>query len=328
MDIRNLAIVIMFLSLSFNLYAETAYVTAQASYREVIITGFTRARSTMKLASEVSGKIKEVFADIGETLPEKGKFACLDDTFIEIDIELARNDEAQRAVEVQFFNKQVSRHRKLVSKKSASVSELDDLKRQLKNAQKQLISAKLKRQRLEENRLRHCIDAPFGWRVIERDIEPGQWINAGETIGLIGDYYRLLIPLTLSAAELTVLKNMPAEIELLLIDYNLPIVAKIERISPAFDEHSRKIRVDLVVEGDLPDYRGGMRVELTVKLPDEFGAFDVPRKALRMRYEEVMLQRKDGEFISVALLGYQKNGMAKVSSENIKAGDMFKIIQP
>ena len=77
MKIRNFTIIIALLGISSGLYAETNFVTAQLSYREVTITGFTRARSTMRLASEVSGKVKQVFADVGETIPRKVNFPVL-----------------------------------------------------------------------------------------------------------------------------------------------------------------------------------------------------------------------------------------------------------
>lgn len=305
---------------------EVEWVTVEPAFRQVNTTGFSRARSTMYLATEVAGKVKQVYADVGETIPPEGEFACLDDTFVNIDIKEAENEIAQHAGDVSFFEKQVSRHKKLVAKKSAAVSQLDDYQRQLENLKRTLTKAKLNKQRLEENRRRHCIAVPAGWRVIERNIEPGQWINIGDPVGKVGDYSHLLVPLSLSAEELAALKQKKDHLQVKLVDYGIQVFASIGRISPAFDESSRKIRVDLLIEDDLPDYRGGMRVELLLELADEFGAFLIAKKALDKRFEEVWLERKNGESLRVKILDYPAENMARIISTDIKTGDQFKIV--
>ena len=308
--------------------AQNLFVKVEASFRQVKILGFTRAAATMNLATEVAGKVKVVYADIGETILEEGKFACLDDTFVNIDIESAKNDIAQHRADVDYFQKQVTRHKKLVAKKSSAVSMLDDQKRQLANVQGKMKSAELKKQRLEENRQRHCIEVPVGWRVIERNIEPGQWINVGEPVGKVGDYYHLLIPLSLSTKELRSLKERGGELKAYLVDYKQSIKLKIARISPAFDEQSHKIRVDLMVDDNLPDYRGGMRVEILLDVPDEFGAVRIPKQALEERFEEFWLERKNGQRVRVSILGNQNDELVRVMSPDIKVGDEFKVMRP
>jgi hypothetical protein len=71
-----------------------------------------------------------------------------------------------------------------------------------------------------------------------------------------------------------------------------------------------------------------LRVELSLDLPDRFGAFLISKLALDERFEEVWLQRKNGKDIRVTLLGYQQNGFARITSPEIKTGDQFKVINP
>ena len=323
---KALCVACFFIIISPALAAQNQFVKAEPSFRQVKVLGFTRARSMMQLASEVGGKVKTVFADIGETIPAEGKFACLEDAFVNIDIETAKNEIAQHSADVGYFTKQVSRHKELVAKKSVAISQLDDLERQLANVHGKLNSAELKKQRLEEKRLRHCIEVPVGWRVIERNIEPGQWINVGEPVGKVGDYYHLMIPLSLSIIELTSLKQK--NFKAYLVDYKQEVSVKIDRISPAFDERSHKIRVDLLIDDDLPDHRGGMRVELLLDVPDEFGAFRIPSKALEERFEEFWLERKNGKALRVKVLGNPGDEFVRVMSPDIKVGDQFKVLRP
>ena len=63
-------------------------------------------------------------------------------------------------------------------------------------------------------------------------------------------------------------------------------------------------------------------------VPDEFGAFLVPKQALDERFEEFWLERKNGESIRVQLLGKQGDELVRVISPDIKAGDQFKLMRP
>lgn len=325
---RNLFTGLALFICSVPLFAETEWVTLQPSVRKMTISGFTRARSTMQISTEVAGKIKRVYADVGDAIPAKGKFACLYNTFVKIDIDSAQNDMAQHEIDISFFKKQVYRHQKLVATNSAAISLLDELKRDLGNAQRGLEKERLRKRRLQELLKRYCLYAPAGWQVIERYVEPGQWIDVGTHVTKVGDYSKLLVPLALSKQELAALKAAEKDLQVYLSELDQTIPASIELISPAFDEQSHKIRVDLQLEKDLPVNRGGLRVELALDLPDKFAAFLIPKKALNERFEEVWLQRKDGKDIRVTLLDYQGNGLARITSPEIKEGDQFKVLHP
>ena len=166
----------------------------------------------------------------------------------------------------------------------------------------------------------------MGWLVIDRTIEPGQWVREGEIVAHIGDYSRLIVQISLTEQELASLKQKD-KIELLLTEHQLKVPAKIEHVSPSFNEDTRKIQVDLSVKEGLPEYRGGIRVELSFDIPSSEHEFAIPLKALDQRFEEYWLQRKDGKSIRVNLLGEQKDGKVKVKSPDIKTGDQFKIIR-
>ena len=325
---RNLLTGLILCITSLPIYAEEEWVTIQASVRQVTISGFTRARSSMQISNEVAGKIEQVFADVGDAITDEGNFACLDDTFVRIDIESAQNDMAQHAIDIDFFKKQVSRHQKLVATNSAAISVLDELKRELGNSQRGLQRERLRKQRLQELLQRHCLYAPAGWRVMERYVEPGQWIDVGTQVARVGDYSQLLVPLALSTQELIALKAIEDDLKVYLSELDQKIPATIELVSPAFDEQSHKTRVDLQLDKGLPVHRGGLRVELSLDLPDKLDAFLIPKQALDERFEEIWLQRKDGKELRVTLLSYPGNGFARITSPEIKTGDQFKVLHP
>lgn len=321
-----LSVVLIFFNNSgyTNELSEKSAIAEQATYN-VSITGFTRAHASIPVSTEVAGKIINIYADIGEPISDQEKFACLDDIFVRLDIEAANNEIAQYKNDISFFRKETSRHEKLTANQVSAVSVLDRLHRDLINSQKALQAAKIRKQRLEELKRRHCIAAPAGWLVIDRSIEVGQWVQEGMVVAHIGDYSKLIVPMLLTEQELASLKK-EKKIEILLTEMNIKVPASIEHISPSFDEGSRKISVDLLLLGGSFNYRGGIRAELSLRLPREGHEFSISQNALEQRFEEFWLHREDGTSIRVNLVKTETDGKVVIRSPEIKAGDQFKMI--
>lgn len=325
--LRNVTLFCLLQTLSFSIIAQPNWPTAKSATRSVTITGFSRARFSMDLSTEVAGKTLEVYADVGDTIVDKGLFACLDETFVKLDIRSALNDIEKHKVDINFYRKQVSRYKKMVTKNSAAVSLLDDFDRQLKNSKRLMQGDKLRQQRLKEFQRRHCIVAPVGWQVIKRYIQPKQWLDVGKQVVKVGDYSRLLVPLTLSLPELQALRQRAENLQVYLPEYDIHVSATIERVSPEFNDLTRKIHVDLQLEDGLPEHRGGIRVECELQLADNANTFFIPQSALDKGFEETWLQPRTGEKIQVQLLGYSTDGLARIRSTKIKAGQQFKALR-
>lgn len=322
---KRISTLLCLVLLSLPSYAENIWTTIKPSYREISLTGFSRARYEMTLSTEVAGKVDQVFVDVGDVISKDRNVSCLDDTFTKIDIKSTNNDIKQAQIDVLYYQKQVKRYQELVIKKGVSISQLDDMERQLGSSERMEQSKKLLRQRQRETLKRHCIKAPSGWLVDERYVEAGQWIDIGSPVAKVGNYSKLLVPFALSVNELNALKKEQEKLTVWLPEYNQQIPASIERISPAFDESSRKIQVDLLLEKNLPVQRGGLRVDLKLKIPDSSDMFLISSKALDKRFEEIWLERKDGESLRVELLGATENGQVRITSPELKTGDQFKI---
>jgi len=307
--------------------AEDTWVSVQPSYREVSFIGFSRARHDMVLSTEVAGKVKSIYVDVGDTIPKSGRVSCLDNTFTKLDINSTTNDIKQAQIDITYYKKQVKRYQDLVKKKSVSVSQLDDMQRELSTAENMAQSKQILIDRQQETLERHCIKAPWGWSVDERYVEEGQWIDIGNQVVKVGNYTSLLVPFALSVNELNALKKNKKDLSVWLPDYKQKIPAKIERISPAFDETSRKIKVDLLLKKNLPVQRGGLRVELKLKIPDSSGVFLIPLKTLDKKFEEVWVERKKGGSLRVELLGNANNEQVRINSAELKAGDQLKILR-
>jgi len=312
---------IMPISQSFASKASTF--KAEPASRIISLTGFTRPRISMTLVSEESAMCKKVFADVGDTIAENGHFAELDPTFIKLEIAQLKADIDRLRSDVTYYKKEADRYGKLVNKNTAAQSELDLHIRNLDSARSRLRSNQLKLKINEEHLRRYTVNAPSGWKVIKRYIEPGEWVNHGEKVAELGNFKSLLVPYALTIQQFKEVYLSKDKLTLHLPDIDKTIPVKLERVSPDFDPETRKISVDFEIStGDIP-YRGGLRTVLELNMPDPGGAVIVPASAVVKAYDDNFIVRPDGVRVKVLVLGKNKNGMLRVSSRAVKAGEEF-----
>jgi multidrug efflux pump subunit AcrA (membrane-fusion protein) len=243
-------------------------------------------------------------------------------------LELRTNRAEQDALEVDkaYYQKEVVRYRKLLKQNSSSESQLDSAQRNLNKIRTQLDALVIAAEMLLERKQRLCIVAPTGWRVVKRFIDPGEWVNVGEPVVEVGDYNRLIVPFALSMAEHQALIAQQDGLKVRLPELQVEVPASVQRLSPAFDETSRKIHLELEISDGVISPRGGLRVELGLRIPVQTGAVLIPERSLQQRYEQYWLKRPDGEEVRVVYLG-RSNGIdadwVRVSSPDIKPGDQF-----
>lgn len=306
--------------------AETA--EAKPALREVELVGYTRARHVMDLVAEVAGKVEKVTADKGEAIPASGVFAVLDPTFENLSLESNKARQAKLESSIAYLSKEVSRYESLVQKDLHDRSTLDKLANDLAQSRHELESLKVAERELRERIRRLKVKAPAGWRVIERNAEPGEWAAVGTNLGRVGDYSTLLIPFALSPQEYAAVRDRGVEPALVFPDEPggaKTIAARIGRVSPEFDPQTRKLGVELAVDKGPAEMRGGLRAVLTLRLSDEAGSVLVPAEAVEERYEEFWMVRESGERVKVFVLGKTAEGLLRVRAENVAAGQRFKL---
>lgn len=305
--------------------AQSEVFVAKPASREVILTGYTRARQRLKIVSEAAGRCIRVVADVGDTIGEDGLFAVLDSTFVKLALKKKRLEQRRVERAIAYDVKEVNRYRVLVKRDSMAQSVLDDLENRLDQNRIRLEALKVEAKELKERLARHTIRVPSGWTLVNRSLEPGQWVPSGAVVGQVGNFQHLLVPFALSSQELTALETLEGIPRLFFPAVGKTVPAPVERISPAFDATTRKTQVDLLVRGGLSPMRGGLQAELTIQVPDSSGAVWVPIRAVSERYEEFRLIRENGEEIPVVLLDKGSHGLARVQSPDVRPGDRFRV---
>lgn len=321
-------VLVLVLASSVAMATDGGLATARASYQEITLTGFTRARATLPLVAESSGKVLEVGPEIGEPIGLDGLFARLDETFIHLDLEANRIQQAQLQSMLEYAQRETRRYRELERKGNASKQRLDELEQTSRDYQHRLRELAVHEQMLEERLLRTRVTAEPGWLVTMRRVEPGQRVNEGEVLGEVGDFSMLLVPFALSPEQFSVLDQQSENLEVRLPDWGRTVPVRIHRVNPGFDATTRKTTLDLAINADVPQRRGGLRAQLILKLPEATGAVMLPKTAVEESYEEYWVTREDGERLQVVRLGNHAGpdgNWIRVSGPGIAPGDRFRI---
>jgi RND family efflux transporter MFP subunit len=304
--------------------AEPSTFQAEASPTIVTLVGFTRARARIKMTAQVTGILLEVRGEVGDTIGVDGIFARIDPIPTELELTAIRVNQDKLRSKIAYLEKEVGRYQTLFDQHSTAESRLDALKEDLSQARLGLAELQTEERKTEEILSRHTINAPPGWRVISRLAEPEEWVNTGTSLGEVGDYRSLLVPFAVSQEEYRRLTAVKGKIKLRLPEWQISVPATLARVSPEFDEVTRKINLELEIGGKLPARRGGLRAELDLELPDPSGALLVPASAVLNRYDSSWLTTPAGDKIMVIVLGSgNKPETLRVSGKNIRPGERF-----
>lgn len=297
------------------------------STRVIELTAFSRPRARLPLVAEMSGRIETVLRDIGEPIGEDGVFARIDATFLRLELEENAVEQARLRDQVAFDTREVERYRELARNNNVAAAQLDDTRQTLRNDTQALHRLDVQARVLAEKISRTRVLAPSGWRLIERRIEPGQWVGNGERLGEVADFSVLLLPFALTPEQLAALRTAPEPLTVDLPELGLRIPAAIYRINPALDEETRKIDVDLRLQTPVEPQRGGLRARLRLPLPDP-GHLLIPAAAVHRGLEESWVQPLTGGPVTITILGSERiddQEWLRARASGIAPGDRLRV---
>jgi multidrug efflux pump subunit AcrA (membrane-fusion protein) len=298
--------------------------------KEVILSGYTRAQSTVAVSSEVSGKILRVNYEVGQVVGSS-PFAEIDPTFIDFQLESTRQSlrslqvDLQKAVSrIGYLEKEFTRIDRLFREQSTAETQRDKAAEDLAQAKLEsesirvhIAEVKTALAELSERKRRHRVSAPEGWIVTDRFVESGEIVATGTAMGRVADYRELIVPLSVSARELAAIRRLASPFTTYLED--APVETAVNWINPEFDEKTRKLNIEMI----LRDYGGEKRGGLLFKLPlqIETDGLRVPKAAVITRYENprVRIQSTDEE-VPVIILGESNDHFIIAENQRLSPG--------
>lgn len=336
-DLRQVLVISPFLALIMvlPLHAETsAPPTVRSGFEQQNLQGYSRAFSTSTISSEVAGRIERIYYDVGDQISTE-PLVQIDPTFINLELEeiavaLQQNkiQQQQATLRTAWLQREFERRQKLVDQGRISQVSFEEIEQQRDQAQleeQQLIQQQrqwlVKQHTAQQRFQRHQPHAHQGWLVSERLVEPGEQVKMGDPLFKVQDFSRLLIPLALSHSQLTALQQQDRAI---LNGHNVHY--RIYSVSPAFDERTRKIQVELEVVGYPAPYREGLLLNIPLTLP-QLGLM-VPESAVSNRYDHPQVQRADNQqLITIEILDRQGDWVKIAPTDKLKDGTILVPMQ-
>jgi len=163
-------------------------VAEPSSHRFVVrANGSVTPRTESELIPQVSGEVVEMSPQLvsGGFFQEGDLLARIDDADYRVDREAARAQVARAQSEYARADKELKRQRQLADRSVSSEARIDDAVNAYRVAEASLREAEARLERAERDLKRTLIRAPFTGRVRAEQVDLGQFVNRGSSIGTI-----------------------------------------------------------------------------------------------------------------------------------------------
>jgi hypothetical protein len=328
--VRYSAFLILFILLNPVIVSSNDKTTVKEAKKEIVLTGYTRNIKSRIVSSEISGIVLIVNYDVGQIIDDK-PFIEIDPTFIDFQIENTMMSlekiviiVKKAASRVSYLEKESLRIERLhkddmatEAKKDAVLQELEQARLDLDSTSKERDILQTNLNELMERKNRHSIYAPDGFVVTERNVEEGEVVQPGIPLAKVSDYRKLVVPLSVSNEELSAIKSLPnvfdAEME------GNPVKVSVNWINPEFDEKTRKLKMELIINNYKGMKRGGLKLTLPLRIKTE-GLY-IPKAAVTDRYENPTVTIKQtGEIIQLLVIEESEDNLLAVEDKRLLPG--------
>ena len=285
------------------------------------------AEDEVKILAETEGRVTGLMVEEGHRIGRGQTLALLDPDDEEI---------ALKKCEVKSANADIAfeRARQVVADNLLSQEQFDKIRMDRDLAQQELAEARWK---LEKTNIR----APFGGRVTERMIKPGQHVRPGDHLFTVADFDPLVARIYLPEKDIYGLKEGRQVRITLKAQDQVRFAGRIRQISPVVDTATGTVKVTVEAAAPPAEVRPGAFVTIDIVRETRAKATLLPREAvIRELQDAYVFVAHDGAAVRrVVALGLEENGHIEALSGvepgesvivagqgNLKDGSKVKVI--
>lgn len=291
---------------------KTEKVTKGSISATVTATGTLSAVTTVAVGTQVSGTIKEIYADYNSPVKKGQLIALIDpDTFqaqvnqARANLNLARANLKKSEVSLQDAERNFNRYKKLIEKELIARSEFDTVETNFESARAQVEASKAQVLQAEaalkvaEINLNHTrIVSPVDGVVISRSVDVGQTVAASfqtpTLFSIAKDLTKMQVVASIVEADIGMVKNGQS-VEFT-VDAHRETVFKGKvsevRIAPITVQNVVTYEVIILVDNLEHKLKPGMTANVSIIVDSKDNVLKIPNSALRFRMPEA-LQQKD-----------------------------------
>jgi RND family efflux transporter MFP subunit len=259
----------------------TQKVVMQKIDDEVRAVGTVQAYQEVQVSPEISGKIKEIYCNMGDRVKQGTLLVKIDGESRQIALRqkkaLLKKAEATREKVLKDAQKGVA----LFKEGVISDSESDDIQLDMQIADAELDLARADVIKAKKDLRDTKIAAPFDGKIALEDVEIGKIVTPGENLLTLVDITRVKILVAISELDITKLSvGSAAEV---MIDSlpDLHFSGRVENIGLKADEHTRTFPVEIVILNEDEKVLPGMLARVTITSKESKKVIMIPKRAVK-----------------------------------------------
>jgi membrane fusion protein, multidrug efflux system len=236
------------------------------------LVGSLEAYSEIIIATQSSGIITSLNAELGRKKSKGDIIATIDDKLKQLAVQTAK-------ISVTKLKKDLERYENLY--KGGTVTE-----QQLNDAQNSYDNAVIQLEQAEKQLTDATIISPINGIITKKLVEQGEYINIGSPIATIIDVSKLKVKLNVSETNVYLLKIGDKAVITADVYPGVAFEGNISFISPKGDEtHNYPVELEIVNNTKYP-LKSGTFVNVLIGLPSNAEALYIPRESLQGSIEE------------------------------------------
>ena len=299
----------------------TAAVSLESLQDRLAGTGVLEAEREVTIIARVDGEVKEFAFEEGARVEAGSALCVIDEEPLEIALRAAKIDLDYNRTEYERLNRLAESSRSAVTTK-----EVDDARVAFQRAEIAFQEAKLRRSYAQPK-------SPFAGVVIERMVEKGSYVRAGDELIRLGDLEPLLLRVHLPERDIArIAVNQSVELRSQADgDSDERITeGRVLRVSPIVDRESLTVEVVTSFEAVPSDLRPGSfgRIAIITRVHND--VILIPRGAI-VRSEETnetfayrITAEQRAERVPLTV-GFESDAVVEAKDSDLKAGDIVVV---
>lgn len=161
--------------------------------QQLVKTGNLVPFKEAEIIATTAGKVTKVNFNLGSTIRPGATLVELDNRLKELSLEATQ-------LSIDRLKKDVTRYNTLLAGNATTELQVNDTKYNYENAVNQ--AEQIKKQIADAN-----VKAPIGGRIVQKDIEPGEYITVGKVLGRVLDVARLKVQVPVNESDVYQLRE-------------------------------------------------------------------------------------------------------------------------
>ena len=257
------------------------------------------------LAAQNSGLVQKVNFDVGQNVKVNEILVKVDTDLLKAQIDAARANLEIAVIQNENSKKDYERYKKLLETKAITQKEYDDISLKSNQSFINVQALKAKLTELEIQKDKKDIKAPFSGTITSKNVEVGQWVNAGTSVANIVD-----------TSKASFVFNVPLKVanglkvgNIYEIDINSKILnAKLDAIIPSGDKLTRTFPVKFVADIKDGFVYEGQEAKMKLPIDAKKEALILPRDAVIKRFNQNVVffidENKTANMLPVNVVGF------------------------